>query len=246
MRATRALALAAAVVALDVGVASAQPTRGFTDSWFWGLKGGAMTYSAFQGLNDPTTGPNFIAPVIGADWLITRKQGGLYVAFDHALIEGSLFVNDSVHPDDECPGLLRSSCRRVDVRGLHRLTVAGMIFPLQTSFMQPYFGLGVNFSHVAAADADTIAYVADFGFPYRNATQFQLINATIQQFRTEASPVAMLGTQLRFPLVSLFGQLSATTATDNFLLSAPGARGFRLSFEAGARYNVGSSIDRMR
>lgn len=245
MRAIRVLAVAA-VVALDVSVASAQSTRGFTDSWFWGLKGGAITYSVFQGRDDPAAGPNFIAPMIGADWLITRKQGGLYVAYDHALIEGSLFVNDSVHPDDECPGALRTSCRRVDVSGMHRLTLAGMIFPLQTTFMQPYFGLGVNFSHVAAAEVDTLAYVADFGFPYRSATQFQLINNTIQQFRTEASPTAILGTQLRFPFVSVFGHVSATTATDNFLLASPGGRGFRLSFEAGARYNIGSSIDRMR
>ena len=117
---------------------------------------------------------------------------------------------------------------------------------MKTTFMQPYFGLGVNFSHVAAAEVDTLVYAADFGFPYRSATQFQLINNTIQQFRTEASPIAILGTQLRFPFVSVFGHVSATTATDNFLLAAPGGRGFRLSFEAGARYNIGSSIDRMR
>lgn len=238
MRAIRAVAVAA-LVALDVSAASAQSTRGFTDSWFWGLKGGATTYSAFS---DAAA----LAPLVGIDWMITRKAGGLYVSFDHALFNQFVFVNDSVHPDDECPTTSRPDCRRVDIRGMHRLTVAGMIFPLQTTFIQPYAGFGVAFSHVASAEADTVAYVRDFGFPYRSPSQFDLVTGTIQQFRATASPIVILGTQLRMPLVSIFGHVSATSANSDFMLSAPGGSGFRVTFEAGARYNFGSSIDRMR
>lgn len=238
MRAIRALAVIA-FTTLDVSLAAAQPTRGFADSWFWGLKGGGMTYSVFS--DDQA-----LAGVVGADWLITREKGGLYVAFDHALVQGSLFVNDSVHPDDACPTTTRPDCRRVDIDGMHRLTVAGMIFPLQTTYFQPYAGLGVAFSHIAQADPDTVDFVRDFGVPFRNPLQRELVIQTIQQFRTAASPILILGTQLRLPLVSVFGHVTATTANQNFLLSSPGGSGFRVSFEAGARYNVGSSIDRMR
>ena len=238
MRAFRALAVAA-LVALDVGAAAAQSTRGFKDSWFWGLKGGAMTYSAFSDAHA-------LAPIAGIDWMITRSQGGLYVSFDHALFDQFVFVNDSVHPEDACPTAERTQCRRVDLDGMHRFTMAGMLFPLQNDFIRPYIGFGVSFSHVARAEADTLHYFNTFGVPYRNSTQFELVHATIQQFRTTTSPVFMLGTQIRLPLVSIFGQATVTPANQNFLLSAPSGSSFRMTLEAGARYNIGSSIDRMR
>ena len=236
--AIRAVAVAA-LVGLDVSVAAAQPTRGFSDSWFWGVKGGITTYSVFSN-------PQSTAMVLGGDWLITRKKGGLYVAFDHALVEGALVVNDSVHPEDACPTVDRPTCRRVDIDGMHRLTLAGMIFPLENAFIQPYAGFGVAFSHIAAAEADTLEYFQTFGVPYRSPLQRDLVLQTIQQFRTTASPTIILGTQLRLPLLSVFGHVTATTANQNFLLSAPGGSGWRVSLEAGARYNIGSSIDRMR
>jgi hypothetical protein len=246
MRAIRALAVVAALVGLDVSVAAAQPTRGFTDSWFWGFKSGVTTYSVYAGENGAARDVNQIALSFGADWLITRDKGGLYVAYDHALVNGSLVVNDSVHPEDSCPTVDRPTCRRVDIEGMHRLTLAGTIFPLQTRFVQPYVGFGVAFSHIASADADTVEYSQVFGVPYRNPLQRDLVIQTIQQFRTTASPILLLGTQLKLPLISVFGHVTATTANQNFLLSAPGGAGWRVSLEAGARYNVGSSIDRMR
>src|SRR5258705_11453702 len=47
MRVIRGLAVAA-LVALDVSVASAQAERHFKDSWFWGVQGGAMTYQVMS------------------------------------------------------------------------------------------------------------------------------------------------------------------------------------------------------
>src|SRR3954471_6884419 len=86
------------LVALHASAAAAQPTRHFKDSWFWGVKGGAM---GFQVASDPTPdnpierfwgGP--VAPLVGLDWMITRTNGGLYVSYDHSIFQEAVFVND--------------------------------------------------------------------------------------------------------------------------------------------------------
>lgn len=238
MRATRALAVAA-LIALDVSAAAAQPTRGFKNSWFWGAKAGAMMYSAYS---DPAA----LAPVIGGDWLITRSTGGLYLSFDHTIFNQSVAVNDSVHPDDACGDRTdpRPVCREVVLKGMRRFSMAGMIFPMQSSFLQPYIGLGAAISHIASPEPDTVAFSAVFGVPYRNAEQFLLVHGTVTQFRTSVTPLLMLGTQIRLPLISAFGQVTVSPAHQNFLLSSD--RPYRLTLEGGARYNIGSSIDRMR
>lgn len=240
MRAFRALAVAVAILAVHSSLAAAQVARGFKDSWFWGLKGGGLLYSSY---NDPSPG---IAPMVGADWLITRTHGGLYVAFDYSLFNTSVFVNDSVHPDDACspPTAVRTACRSVEMSDMRRFTLAGMLFPLQTKWVQPYIGFGFTVNHIADAEPDTLAYSRDFGVPYRSRVQFDLVAATIQTFRTSTNPVVMVGTQMRFPMVSLFTHATVSPAHTNFLLS--NHRPYRVTLEFGARYNAGSSIDRMR
>ena len=241
MRAFKALVVAAVLIAVHADVASAQVARGFKDSWFWGLKGGGLLYSSYD------TDPNEpIAPTAGADWLITRSKGGLYAAFDYAFFNTNVVVNDSVHPDDACspPTAIRTACRTVALNNMRRFTLAGMLFPLQSKWIQPYIGFGVALNHIADAEPDTVAYSTDFGVPYRNRTQFELVNATIQTFRTSTTPIVMLGTQMRLPLLSVFGQFTASPAHTNFLLS--NARPYRMTLEFGARYNAGTSIDRMR
>ncbi len=240
MRAFRALVVTAALISVDATVASAQVVRGFKDSWFWGLKGGGLMYSAYS---DPNAA---IAPMVGADWLITRKQGGLYVSFDHSFFNSSVVVNDSVHPDDACspPTAVRTACRSVSVNNMRRFTLAGMLFPMQTKFLQPYIGFGATLNHISEAEPDTVAFSTDFGVPFRNQVQFELVHATIQAFRTSTTPVFILGSQMRLPLISVFGHLTASPAHTNFLLS--NARPYRVSLEFGARYNAGGSIDRMR
>src|SRR3954464_6139305 len=111
MRAIRAFAVVA-LVALDVSAAAAQSTRHFKDSWFWGAKGGATYYQV-------QSSPNAIVPMAGADWLITRTRGGLYVSFDYSIFHNdTVFVNDSLSPIDTVP-------RQVLLSGLRRFTMAG-------------------------------------------------------------------------------------------------------------------------
>jgi hypothetical protein len=187
MRAFRALAVVAALITVHATDASAQVARGFKDSWFWGLKGGGLLYSSYSDANPG------IAPMAGADWVITRSKGGLYASFDYSFFNTTVVVNDSVHPDDACspPTAIRTACRDVFINNMRRFTLAGLLFPMQTKLLQPYVGFGVALNHIGDAYADTAAYVADFGVPYRSRLQFDLVNATIQTFRTSTTPIFM-------------------------------------------------------
>jgi hypothetical protein len=223
MRAIRALAVLA-VIALDAGVASAQSTRHFKDSWFWGAKGGAMTY---QVQSDANGG---LAPVVGIDWFITRTRGGLYVAYDRAFFNQFVLVNDSVSPLVVTPG-----GRRVDIKDMHKFSFTGMLFPLPTYRLHPYMGFG--------ATLNSITKVTPQG-TFGNNTQKNLVTATVNQFKTAAAPVVMFGAQLRLPLASAFVQFTATPASDLFFLWT--GSGWRNTLEFGMRYNSGSSIERIR
>ena len=222
MRAIRSLTVAA-LIALDVSAAAAQSTRHFEESWFWGAKGGIMSYQV-------QSSPNSLAPTGGIDWLITRKKGGLYAAFDHAFFSrDSVFVNDSVSPLDTVP-------RAVMLSGMRRFTLAGMLFPYDGTRVHPYFGLGVALSSVANVEPRGT---------FRNAAHQNLVLSTIAQFKTVASPVVIVGSQLRLFWVSAFAQATASPTYNNFFLFDP-ENVWRTSVEVGFRYNVGSSVERMR
>src|SRR5687768_1679674 len=104
MRPIYALAVAA-FVALDVSAAAAQSTRHFENSWFWGVKGGILSYQVQSEISPPDNNGGYTWALMGgADWLITRKRAGLYLSFDHSFFNrDSVFLNDSVTPVDTVP-----------------------------------------------------------------------------------------------------------------------------------------------
>jgi hypothetical protein len=223
MRVIRGLSIA---LLLNAGLAEAQASRGFKDSWFWGAKAGLMSYQ----VQDAGIAKNPIRLLGGGDWLITRTNGGLYVSFDHTFFSAdSLFVNDSLSPLDSVP-------RVVGLKGLRRFTIAGVLFPMQSYVIKPYFGMGVTLSHIAEAIPQGT---------YRNSTQEQLVVGTIEAFRSTATPVFMFGFQMKLPLAgSFFSQLTASPANNNFFLFT--GSNWRATLEAGIRVNAGSSVDRVR
>jgi len=223
MRAFRGIAVGL-LLALDVSAAAAQSTRHFKDSWFWGAKGGAMMYQV-QSVNGTA-----LAPTAGLDWLITRTHGGLYVAYDYAFFNEAVLVNDSVGPTAFTP-----TGRQVNLKDMHRWTMLGMLFPIPSYRMQPYVGFGFSLSYIPTAEAVGT---------YASRLQQDLVLNTISTFRASASPHVMLGLQYRLPMISVFGQANATSASQNFFLYT-GSR-WRTMLEAGARYNIGSAIDPMR
>lgn len=224
MRTIRGLTIAALLL-VNAGTAAAQASRGFKDSWFWGAKAGLLSYQ----VQDAGVSKNNLDIMGGGDWMITRTNGGLYVSFDYSFVSAdSLFVNDSISPLDSVP-------RVVQLSGMRRFTIAGMLYPMQTYRLHPYIGLGISLSHLSKVEPQGT---------YRNATQQNLVLSTVQFFRSTATPTFIGGAQLRLPLASLFGQLTASPANDNFFLFT--GSNWRLTAEAGLRYNVGSSIDRIR
>jgi len=225
MRSIRALTIAALVL-LNVGDAGGQATRGFKDSWFWGAKAGLLSYQVVD--NGAAKYP--FALMGGADWLITRTNGGLYLSFDHSFFRtDSIFVNDSLSPLDSVP-------RVVGLKGLRRFTLMGMLFPMQSYRLHPYIGLGVTMQSIVEATPQGT---------YRNSTQQNLVLNTIEAFRSTATPTFMIGAQLKMPLLgSLFGQATATPANNNFFLF--NGQGFRTTLEVGLRINAGTSVERTR
>ena len=225
MRVIRGVAVAA-LVALNVSVASAQADRHFKDSWFWGVHAGVMSYQVMAPSGTQIGGVS-VAPLGGLHWLITRTNGGLYVAVDQSFFKGRVFVNDSISPLDTVP-------RTVDLQNMRRFTIAGMLFPLQSVRLHPYIGFGAMLNSIATA--------TPIG-TYRNGTQQNLVQGTVARFKTAGSPVVILGAQLKLPFSSFFVQTSATQANDNFFLFT--GTNWRLTLETGLRFNTGSSIDKM-
>ncbi len=88
MRMVRWLASGLALVALAPSASSAQGGRLFNDSWFWGLNAGAMSFST-------ATVSNQTAPVVNAEWFITKTRGGLYLSIGQAFFTANAAVTDN-------------------------------------------------------------------------------------------------------------------------------------------------------
>ena len=220
MRITRALAAAVALSAAMPRVGTAQLGSSFKDAWFWGVKAGGMDF------NSATTSHRQ-APLGGAEWLITRSHGGLYVSYSEAFFTDQAAVLTNVDPADTVP-------RIINLKNMRRLDMAAMIFPGNNSYVHPYAGIGFSIKQITSADP------ADMNFT--SSDQYQATQAYITELRTGASPYFILGSQLRLIGFSVFFQGTASPAQKNMFLY--NGKAFHLTYEAGLRYNVGRSISR--
>lgn len=223
MRLLRVLAAAIGLAALLPQLSVAQGGRQFKDAWFWGIKGGGMLYSS-------ASTDNSAAPLIGADWLITRSRGGLYVAFDQAFLSttGSFLDRD---PDS-------TFARNVSLKNMRRISLAAMVFPLQSARYHPYAGFGLALSQIGGAS---------FQSGFANPGRYSIALDSLQSKKTSFSPILIGGIQMRLQPFSVFGQAVASPTQQNFFLrSSGGGQSFSFSLEGGIRYNFGSSIDRVR
>lgn len=224
MRHLRVFAVATGMTALLALPAAAQGGRQFRDSWFWGVKAGALAFSS-------STQTTSSAPLVGGDWLITRSLGGLYVSFDQAFLKtGGTFVDRN--PDNT------TFAHPVNLENVRRFTLAGMVFPIDTRRMRPYFGFGLGLSQVAGV---TLA------LPTVNSTQDKIAKDSLESKRTSISPVLIGGAQWRLVPFSVFAQGTVSPTQASFFLQNPNTtRTFNFSLEGGIRFNVGSSIEGIR
>jgi len=219
MRTFRALTLAAAVVAGLPAVSAAQGGRPFTDAWFWGAKIGGFTLA--------DSGGKYVqAPTVGLEWLITRSKGGLYISGSETFFKQHSFtLLDPSAPD--------AGLRPIALKNLRKLDVAVMGFPGEHLQFHPYFGVGFSLSEVSRAVAEG---------PFTNDDQAIFADQIIQQTKAAFSPLLIGGGQYRMRRFSVFGQLTLSPAQKNFILY--NGRPWNFGYEAGLRYNFGSSIDR--
>ena len=217
MRILRSLAVAGVLAALVPAAAQAQTSSdGFTNSWFWGAKGGLMTFST-------TDVKNAAAPLVGAEWLITRQRGALYLSFDQAYFEETAGYT----PYDSI-GMPLAGEGRVTARDMRRFTAALYAFPKPYGALRPYAGVGVAVNMINSAEDDG---TAPAGTDAENS---------IDYVQSRGAFIATLGTQMQLSRVAVFGQASWMPARTRFLFS--GASTYFL--EAGVRYNIGSSVER--
>ena len=196
---------------------NAQASRYFDDGWFWGVKTGVATFS-------PTLGGNETAATYGAEWLITRSQGGLYVSFDQANVSTTSAVLDANTSD---------GFRPVTVSKLNRVGFAALAFPFRFGRVRPYAGLGLSVDLVGSAR------------PVVGASGDSVDDAVfdrIEQYRSQAAVLGMAGVQVQFERLALFAQASVVPGQSTFLLGN-NPLGF---FEGGVRYNFGRSREGSR
>lgn len=224
MRLLRTLAMAAGLAALISHTSAAQGGRQFKDAWFWGVKTGAVSYASAS----TTDGGAMFA---GAEWLITRTNGGLYVSFDEA------FLDTRGGYVDRDPDSTSAFMRPVQLHDLRRISMAGMVFPYQTARWHPYAGLGMQLNSIASASAVG---------PFASSLRAQIAADSVAVRKTVFTPLFIVGTQLRLNPFSVFLQGTASPAQQRFFLYNSGGKAFNMGIELGIRYNVGSSIDRQR
>ncbi len=214
MRSFRIYVAAFAAMLIVPALAGAQARRhNFADSWFWGAKGGLASFST-------ETVDNKVAPLVGAEWLITRQRFGLYIAMDETFFDETSSVSDS-----------QGGSFGVGVKNLRRFTAAGLIFPKQYGSLRPYAGVGFTLNFIGeAGPTDSFSEPSDENF----------VRSEIEDRKDRPSFLAMVGAQTQFGSVSPFVQASYQPSHINFLLSGRPA----YFLEAGVRVNVASAIER--
>jgi hypothetical protein len=218
---------AAAFLAMSVTTAaSGQAGRPFRDSWFWGVSGGATNYYGYSATANPTLpGAALVAPVASLDWLITRTNGGLYVAYSQAFFStNGVILNGPTAAD--------SGYRKVQLDGLRRLEIMGMLFPGDFIRWHPYIGFGVSFKYLANAVAVG---------PFAGNKQIDYANSAVNDVKAGIGPAVIAGAQFRAKFMSVFGQAMVSSVGRDFLLA--NGHTANVSTQVGIRYNIGSSID---
>jgi hypothetical protein len=216
MRLFRSPLLGLALLSALPTIGAAQAGRNFKDAWFWGAKTGVMMYST-------KAVENAISPMVGGEWLITRTRGALYVSYDQTFFNNESAIQDILNTN---------GVRLVNIDDMRRVTFAALAFPKEYVGFRPYGGIGVALNFIQTA--------TPLG-SFVSASQANDIAATVEDQRTRASVLVMLGLQAQYSRWSLFGQATMMPAHAQFLINGRST----YFVEGGLRYNIGSSIERI-
>jgi hypothetical protein len=215
----------AALLALSAGAATAQSPvadssaaarRGFADSWFWGVKGGAARFGTI------TEESKKIAPLAGFDWLITRRRAALLLSGEQTFFEHTSAVAE---PGD--PGMGRV----VDLKNARRYSASLLAVPGMLGRVRPYAGLGlaIDVMHDVTPRGD-----------FASMSQRSAVQDEIDEGSSKASLLLVAGGQVQFGRSALFLQGNGTPAQTRSLWNRGGA----MQLEFGFRYNLAPAQDR--
>jgi len=195
-----------------------QSARSFNDSWFWGVNGGAMFFTAGTDAATKVT-----APSVGGEWLITRTRIGLRLAIDQSFFDEATAIVD---------GSSSGGIRQINVSDWRRYSGEIYFFPKAFGSIHPYAGLGIAL-HVLQNATPMGSFTTE--------AAMDSVNATTNDLSTKASTILSAGVQAGFGRSALFVQGSSMPTRRNFLFSGSG---YTFMLQAGLRYNVGSAIDK--
>jgi opacity protein-like surface antigen len=213
---TAGLACAALLPAVAAAQAAPQKARSFTDSWYWGAKGGVSMFGA--------TAENISAPTFGGEWMITRTRIAMYVS-----VEQSFFDTQGGVFDPTSAG----SVRVVDIKDTRRYNLQLFAFPKQFGAFRPYAGLGFALMMIRETNPE-----GTFTSP---TTQDSVLTSVNDQ-SSRTTPVFTLGGQFDFSRAALFVQASTMATRNRFLINGK-ANTYLL--EGGLRYNVADAIEKL-
>ena len=188
---TSGLALAALVPTLGVAQQSSS-SRLFENSWFWGAKGGVMSFST-------QADGNTAAPLVGIEWLITRTHGALYISGEQAFFKATSSVSDRYGQQ-----------YRVAMRDMRRYTAAALAFPWTWGTVRPYGGVGFSLNNIQRTSL--------LDMPATD-TSIMDVGAQLNRQKDRVSFITMVGIQGQYQRVSLFGQATYMPAKADFLLN---------------------------
>jgi opacity protein-like surface antigen len=220
MRTIRTLTAGLACAALLPAVVAAQQVpqkvRSFTDSWYWGAKGGVSMFGS--------AAEDISAPTFGGEWMITRTRVAMYVS-----VEQSFFDTQGAVYDPTSTG----GARIVDIKDSRRYNLQLFAFPKQFGSLRPYAGLG--FALIMIRDASPVG-------TFSSAGSQDSVFAAVDDRSSRTSPVFTLGTQFDFSRAALFVQGSTMATRNRFLINGK-ANTYLL--EAGLRYNLVDAIEKL-
>lgn len=220
MRTMSRLGCALMLTALLPVVSSAQQASApFENSWYWGAGGGRISF--------PTYFHRVDAPMIAADWMITRNRWALDVYGSQAY-----FSDSSTVADPNSSGL-----RKASITDLRRVGFQGMVFLPKYRIVRPYVGFGFSFNFVNQAKP--------IGSFFTDAAAKAAAEKRVNDARALTKSTYAAGVMVTWRRFAPYAQytMMPTKGSGDWLINGDGSTSF---WEAGLRYNFGSAIEKMK
>jgi hypothetical protein len=212
----RALTLAAL---LPAAAAAQRADASMDNSWYWGAGGGRISF--------PTVIHRVNAPMISADWLITRHRWALDIYGSQAY-----FTDTSTAPDPNVSGV-----RKVTMTDLRRFGFQGVVFLPNWTWFRPYAGAGYSFNFISQARPVGVPAIPT---PLDSAAMKRTDDA---RARTKVTVSAgFMATWRDFAPYAQYTMMP-TKGDGQWLINGDGFTSF---WEVGLRYRFGSSIEKLK